>query len=135
MLGGRGLRSRCAGFLLAPGKSWNRHQQQKHYPPLQHIFALQNTIHYCLLTPELVGDPSTPETPLLIRSCEFAGYYLPHGQYSQISLTRLSFFPRNGGEVCTTSSTPLRTRRRRQTVSWSEKTLPEVGPLRNHFDS
>jgi hypothetical protein len=30
-------------------------------------------------------------------------------------------------------TTRLRTRRDRQTVSWSEKTLPEVGRLRNHF--
>jgi hypothetical protein len=30
--------------------------------------------------------------------------------------------------------TRLRTGRYRQTVSWGEKTLPEVGRLRNHFD-
>jgi hypothetical protein len=30
-------------------------------------------------------------------------------------------------------TTRLRTRRDGQTVSWSEKTLPELGRLRNHF--
>jgi hypothetical protein len=30
-------------------------------------------------------------------------------------------------------TTELRTRRDAQTVSWSEKTLPELGRLRNHF--
>jgi hypothetical protein len=41
---------------------------------------------------------------------------------------------KNGGKACTTRATQLRTKRHRQTVSWSEKTLPEVGRLRNHFD-
>jgi hypothetical protein len=30
-------------------------------------------------------------------------------------------------------ATRLQTRRHGQTVSWGEKTLPEVGRLRNHF--
>jgi hypothetical protein len=50
--------SRCACLLLAPGKSWNRHHEQKHYPLLQPVFVLQNAIHYRLLTPELFSDPA-----------------------------------------------------------------------------
>ena len=50
MLCWRRLRSRCACLLLAPGKSWNHRQKQKHYPLLQPIFIFQNAIHYRLLS-------------------------------------------------------------------------------------
>jgi len=60
----RRLRSRCACFLLAPGKSWNRHQHEKHYPLLQHILTLENAIHYRLLA-RTCYRPITPQNTAL----------------------------------------------------------------------
>src|SRR5580704_9836005 len=128
----RRLRSRCACLLLAPGKTRNCHQEQKHYPLLQHIFTLQNPIHYRLLTTRTFLRPL--HFPKHCPSSEVARSLrsMHHGRHSPISCTWL-ISSKNGGMACTMRATRLQTRRHGQTVSWGEKTLPEVGRLRNHF--
>jgi len=96
----RRLWSRCACLLLAPGKTRNCHQEQKHYPLLQHIFTLQNPIHYRLLTTRTFSRslhfPKHRPSSEVARSLRS----LHHGRHSPISRTWL-ISSKNGGMACT----------------------------------